>query len=127
MRFNPKTFKKTTSWITEENIQEIISHSVTKDNISYDIDDKIVEELFLKFKNNLLPSRTEMVKNLISSLEQISREDLNLRSKEDIEKIFNICFPCRFFKDEGPRCSICGCFLKLKVRIESSHCPLKKW
>lgn len=27
----------------------------------------------------------------------------------------------------GACCSICGCNLRLKLRIEEQHCPLNKW
>ena len=27
----------------------------------------------------------------------------------------------------GPRCNICGCFLMVKTKMPSEHCPLQKW
>lgn len=48
----------------------------------------------------------------------------------DNEKAFKrleICNDCpRLFKKTWT-CKECGCFMKIKARLENSECPLKKW
>jgi len=40
---------------------------------------------------------------------------------------WNICVSCdRLFKPTR-QCKECGCFMKIKVRLKGSTCPLKKW
>lgn len=42
---------------------------------------------------------------------------------------YKICKSCPEFSNNklGGNCKICGCFLKVKTKIKSSHCPIKKW
>lgn len=39
----------------------------------------------------------------------------------------NVCLRCPHLQPKLMKCSKCGCFLKLKVRFESEHCPIGKW
>lgn len=51
-----------------------------------------------------------------------------LRSQEELVKYrLEICSACDFFKPATKQCSKCGCFMKLKTRLEKAHCPIKKW
>src|SRR5437879_5762329 len=40
------------------------------------------------------------------------------------ERRLGICRECEHFDAEQGRCRVCGCFAKLKARLESEHCPL---
>jgi hypothetical protein len=48
-------------------------------------------------------------------------------SKEEIDRRLSICRACEFFQPSGMRCLKCGCFLNLKTRLETEHCPIAKW
>ncbi len=37
----------------------------------------------------------------------------------------DICQECEMFN--GKRCAICGCFMRQKVGLPSSTCPMNKW
>lgn len=42
-------------------------------------------------------------------------------------KRWSICMDCdRLFRPTR-QCKECGCFMKIKVRLRSQHCPLGKW
>ena len=47
-------------------------------------------------------------------------------SQEEQQKRLEACQDCEFFVD-GKRCAKCGCFMGFKIRLQSGHCPLKKW
>lgn len=52
-------------------------------------------------------------------------------AKKTQEELFNermeICRACPFFIQDQERCGKCGCFLKVKAKWESSHCPIGNW
>jgi len=50
------------------------------------------------------------------------------RSQEEIVKSrLEICNSCEFFVKSTVQCRKCGCFMKLKTRLEKAKCPIKKW
>lgn len=48
-------------------------------------------------------------------------------SDEVIESRLNLCQACEHFKQNGSRCKLCGCFMKLKTELEKAKCPIGKW
>lgn len=44
---------------------------------------------------------------------------------EEQERRISICKSCEQFT--GKTCKLCGCFIRLKARLETEHCPIKKW
>lgn len=42
-------------------------------------------------------------------------------------KRWNICVSCDRLLRATRQCKECGCFMKIKVRIKRSSCPLGKW
>lgn len=50
------------------------------------------------------------------------------RSTEELhEARLAICKGCEFFKPRSERCGKCGCFMKLKTKLENATCPIGKW
>jgi hypothetical protein len=47
--------------------------------------------------------------------------------QETVEKRLNICRTCAYLVPITFTCKKCGCFMKIKTKIESSVCPLGKW
>jgi len=43
------------------------------------------------------------------------------------ERRLSICAECPMFIHRTQQCRKCGCFMKLKTRLENAHCPLHKW
>jgi hypothetical protein len=48
-------------------------------------------------------------------------------SKEEISARLSICAKCEFFQASPMKCLKCGCYLNLKTRLETEHCPISKW
>lgn len=88
---------------------------------------KLTEEEF--FKKKKLPSittqavnfSTSIIKHVVGGLPQISDEEQKNR--------MSICEQCiNFIKNEdNPRCSECGCYLKVKTSWANESCPIGKW
>jgi hypothetical protein len=38
-----------------------------------------------------------------------------------------ICKTCEFFRKGNQTCKKCGCFMKLKTKLEKATCPIGKW
>ena len=48
------------------------------------------------------------------------------RSPEELEKYrLSICQTCEHYVRR--RCQKCGCFMKLKTKLEHAKCPVGKW
>lgn len=85
-------------------------------------------------EDQVLPSRWEMVKNLVQAAADAAKGGFDVRGPEETEAALKICAACpHLIENEGnPRCAKCGCFLgsqnKLgKVSLKSWRCPLDKW
>lgn len=48
-------------------------------------------------------------------------------SEEESAKRMSICESCDRFDKINRTCLSCGCFLDLKVKWQTSECPLRKW
>ncbi len=75
------------------------------------------------------PPLFQQARNLIkqfwlSGIEAAKGKPL-VASVEKAAARLSICETCEFFT-EG-RCKKCGCFMRAKVHVDSSSCPLNKW
>jgi len=78
------------------------------------------------------PSLDSQVKNYSKALYKWVTGGMDSRPKEEVERIFDICKSCEFFKDG--RCLVCGCRLANKgvavtnkIKMATEHCPKGKW
>ena len=46
--------------------------------------------------------------------------------EEEFERRMDICRSCEFFRAKTETCRKCGCFMKLKTKLERAHCPIGK-
>ena len=85
-----------------------------------------------------LPSLTRMAASASRALADEARSVFSAPiSQEEIAQRLSICHACPYFTansdsaelltSENHRCVLCGCFLALKSRLRSSHCPAGKW
>jgi hypothetical protein len=103
--------------------------------------------------DQVLPSRWQMVKNLVQAAADAVKGGFDVRGPEETEVALNICAACPHLveQDGGARCGQCGCWLggvdeidtgktdeegkaikTYKQRFGKSslkawHCPLGKW
>jgi hypothetical protein len=76
---------------------------------------------------NALPSLWQQTKNLAGSMKEAAKEGFQKSSEEEIKRRLEICHGCEYFIPESSRCSLCGCAMRLKTKLQSSHCPKDKW
>jgi uncharacterized paraquat-inducible protein A len=48
-------------------------------------------------------------------------------SKIKAQERYKTCQSCAFFVARSKRCAKCGCFLRVKTKIELAECPIKAW
>lgn len=56
-----------------------------------------------------------------------NEDDRWIAPKEKAQERYNICQSCPEIKKPLMQCSVCMCFMKVKVMLDNSECPLKKW
>ena len=47
--------------------------------------------------------------------------------KHQAQARYDICKSCDKFFHAIQHCRVCGCYMKLKVKMASQSCPLQKW
>jgi hypothetical protein len=48
-------------------------------------------------------------------------------TNELVEERLKICFDCDSLIKLTVQCKECGCFMKMKARMQEAKCPLGKW
>lgn len=79
-----------------------------------------------KGKEVQYPSGIQMARNFGGSAVRHVRSGFKKRSKEEQARCRLLCEGCDDYVAEskiGPRCSRCGCCVKLAVRWATKHCP----
>ena len=66
-----------------------------------------------------------MIWLIMTNYRQMFREYL-WASKEKQEKRWDICKKCPELKPSN-RCKKCGCFMKVKTKLNLASCPINKW
>jgi len=91
-----------------------------------------------------LKRRAMMLISLASETARWARMGFKTRTAEEQEKVISICEKCEFYSDVrklpekvscrscfshllGPRCTKCGCCMKIKKMWITAHCPIDKW
>jgi hypothetical protein len=122
-------------------IEEVKKRNTSQDPNTYCLTTEDV--LFLKenfSKDKVLPSLMQMAKNAAGAITEeakaIAHNDPPV-SIEEQNRRMDICRACEWFtpnikelpeeKRKQERCVKCGCFMNLKKKLRSQHCPMKKW
>jgi len=40
---------------------------------------------------------------------------------------YSLCENCEHFRVKTKQCKLCGCFMKMKVKLLEAECPAGKW
>lgn len=65
-------------------------------------------------------------KNGVTPLDALNPETKWV-SEEIGDKRYEICQACPEFFRPTTQCKQCGCFMRLKSKMENARCPLGKW
>ena len=93
---------------------------------------------YRKYNNGIQRNCTKPTKinpkinNLVKEVKKQAKAIVNfeetkpiLSSKEEVKDRLSICNACEHYSDN--KCSLCGCFLSFKIKLENSNCPIGKW
>lgn len=76
-----------------------------------------------------LPTKSKQVSNFILSVANaiayVVKNGKISASQNEVVKRISTCNSCRHLTEN--RCSVCGCFINMKVGMISEKCPLNKW
>lgn len=77
------------------------------------------------------PSNLEMAKNLGMTAKDAFKlwikKGALFADNETAKARMSACLECEFINEDCDRCTVCGCFLNTKVKIQASACPKYKW
>lgn len=77
--------------------------------------------------NNPVKLLFELAGTTADAITELKRNGVLMASQEKEEMRMNTCAECKSFDKTSARCNLCGCFMKIKVRLEASKCPISKW
>lgn len=77
------------------------------------------------------PPLSEQMKNVVNAggriINAAIRGNQIQASSEEVTKRQQICDGCEFYNKESKRCQKCGCYLRMKIQLETEHCPIGNW
>jgi hypothetical protein len=109
-------------------LKEVTRKGRVEDGVLY-LDDEVYGALRKRFSPHA-PSIARQAQTAGAALTNFVGAALKgkvLVSKKEIARRLSICKDCEFFQKSPMRCLKCGCFLNLKTRLKSEHCPIAKW
>ena len=65
--------------------------------------------------------------NIWDALWELVTGKLEFTSKSIAKERMNICKNCEVRNKTLNTCTICGCFLPAKTKLEKSSCPMELW
>lgn len=77
-------------------------------------------------EHNKIPGVMGLAKNLVNTATDVACD--GLKEADNQEERFAICLACpQYIGGDTDRCSVCGCYVAMKIRFAASHCPKGKW
>lgn len=69
----------------------------------------------------------ELTDALKQSLSGLATKGVLVVSDSKYTERIQVCEVCEFFDKMQFRCGKCGCYMKMKARLDASKCPEAKW
>ena len=73
------------------------------------------------------PSIMEQAGNLLHESVEFAKSGFQTLNEDEFHRRIDICRACPAFDADQGRCKECGCFMKVKAKMETAKCPLNKW
>lgn len=107
---------------------DVVSHGIILGGVLF-LEPAVYRNLVARYSGK--PSLAKEASNLLGASLRITKAAIRGKkisvSASEISRRLEICRDCEFFESSSTRCLKCGCFLNLKTRLESEHCPIGKW
>jgi hypothetical protein len=82
---------------------------------------------FVEMNNNPIKMLFNLGGAAVDAMTEYSRGGLLVADEKKVNMRMELCSDCKMFDKESARCGLCGCFMKIKIRLVSSTCPVGKW
>lgn len=75
------------------------------------------------------PPLVDQLKNVMEAAARFARNKCKTVDQAELDRRLEICRSniCGLYEADGERCRSCGCFMNLKARAASEHCPVELW
>ncbi len=80
-----------------------------------------------KMNNNPIKLLFELTGTAVDVFNEYKKKGEILADDKKSNLRMELCGKCKSFDKEAGRCTLCGCFMKVKVRLEATSCPIGKW
>ncbi len=87
---------------------------------------KILENQSLSLPHISTQMKT-LGQSIVNNIKQIATGGSLRASEAETQRRLGICQTCPLFMADKMRCSICGCYLKVKATLQAERCPKAKW
>lgn len=81
----------------------------------------------VQMNNNPIKLLFELGSTAVDTMKEYHRRGMILSDEEKMNARMTLCSDCKSFDTQAARCNLCGCFMKIKVRLEAAKCPIGKW
>lgn len=65
--------------------------------------------------------------NVFDAIKDAVTGNLELADDDTVHKRRALCDACEVRNAAVDMCTVCGCFLKLKIKLRESTCPMELW
>lgn len=69
----------------------------------------------------------QKLKSFAKTMWAWARSGFKMSDEQTAQKRLEMCHGCEHLLLPQVQCSMCGCMMQAKVKIEDASCPLKKW
>tara|TARA_R100000734_G_scaffold19149_1_gene18616 strand:- start:1742 stop:1978 length:237 start_codon:yes stop_codon:yes gene_type:complete len=77
--------------------------------------------------SNKTPNIFKMAMTFIVEVFKFAKTGAEITDRATFAKRWSTCLTCDYFLHKSSRCSQCGCFMKVKAKMNSAKCPKNKW
>jgi hypothetical protein len=77
--------------------------------------------------NNPVKMLFELSDTAVDVMDKYTKTGIILSNEQTQLNRMHLCAECKSFEPELARCKLCGCLMKIKVRIDAARCPIGKW
>lgn len=65
--------------------------------------------------------------NVFTALKDAVTGNLEFADDDTIRKRRSLCDACEVRNTTVDMCTVCGCFIALKIKLQESTCPMELW
>ncbi len=87
----------------------------------------MIEENFKKLFQETAKISKSLSQSAIKGANAIAENKKIISSKSDAQSRLDVCNKCKDLDKSLGRCTVCGCFVSIKTKVDYETCPVGKW